>query len=1156
MNRSNLFAVCLACIFLTAQASAYKIWLGTHKWEGSGADNLSQWDMAIDKIDGINYVLLDARPARPAGEGASTSDWRAMITPIDQSIPGMAEIARSQYAPGHSRTLAERMENEFATARNNGGYEIDVIMLYDEEAANGTLSKYNLADVQGVRAWLDSNGHADVSIVFRLTNNDQERLSLVQQSVVDGVLIEASATRWVENRNNLHTLLQDLWTDPSTSYKNIYFQIPRHETPGTLNQRDGIPTSPINQYIETRRALWVIKDLMGDAFMQSDQAIFIVCNYGDTYDTYPETENADTRYVDTKSGLALSLIEQRLIFEGRTGVVNEALCSSYARYEVSLAPDSGLVAHWPLNGDSGITATDESGYGSDGTLLNGPMWASDETRGSYVVFDGVNDLISTPFTYKLASDDDFTWAWWANKADPVGAKSGSIMVGNRYGNSGSETYEFIKLTPASGQFANTNSIGNIEGYNYPDITNDGWHHYAMVKSGTSYQWYVDGAPQGGPVTINYNESSPLPFFIGGDNAANSNEHFSGGIDDVVLYRSALNQHEISNVINGIYYPEITMIALGSPVDSTAGSTWSDSLPAHDRATYVVPSTGNLRGESGSTVFPGNALIVQAGGKFQVRAIEDDVTTVNHLILQGGAGFGAGQFAELAAGTGTAVTNVIDGRITQSGATRLVTYGGATARKLKVLSEIEGDGTLQVTGEGAIINDPENSFSGTWEVAADSTLVFEHAGAVGTADVEVQSAGMLEIKGGWLQNAMLTVANVAGTEVKVGPNEWKVSSLILGGTPVADGIYSPSELSGLGNVLFSGTGRVTVGTPVFAQELVAGWDTWTSNTAPLANVTGSGITATATASTATGNWNTADDSSSGRGSSGDTTWGSFGGKGSPASAVTTGTGSNMTASNGVVSAELTLTITNNGAADWDLDALHMDVVAFRSNAPRTYQLEVISGDISNGIVFSSSANEITELGGNLSATHDQHDEIDVSLIGLADSTLEAGETAVLRITFSGGTGSGGGHHLFLDNVAVSGVVSPVSAQQAWRFEHFGTIENSGVAADSFDANFDGEDNLHEFATGQNPHSATLAQTGLSMNGGDLEFRYTRSKAALADGVNFQVEWSDTLLEGTWSTSQVNDALDTENPGDSEVENRVATIPVSNAGRRFAHLKVTP
>ena len=67
MNRSNLFAVCLACIFLTAQASAYKIWLGTHKWEGSGADNLSQWDMAIDKIDGINYVLLDARPARPAG---------------------------------------------------------------------------------------------------------------------------------------------------------------------------------------------------------------------------------------------------------------------------------------------------------------------------------------------------------------------------------------------------------------------------------------------------------------------------------------------------------------------------------------------------------------------------------------------------------------------------------------------------------------------------------------------------------------------------------------------------------------------------------------------------------------------------------------------------------------------------------------------------------------------------------------------------------------------------------------------------------------------------------------------------------------------------------------------------------------------------------
>jgi hypothetical protein len=1154
MTSRRIWAAIAALATLAPTAPAYEVWLGTHKWEGVAADNLNQWDMAIDKIDGINYVLLDARAKRPAGEGANTTDWRTMIAPIDQSIPGMAEIARSQYAPASNRSLASRMENEFATARNNGGYEIDVIMLYDE-ARDGTVWKYNLQDVQDVRAWLDNNGHVDVSIVFRLTNNDQERLGLARQSVVDGVLIEGSATRWVENRNNLHTLLQNLWTDPRTSGKNIYFQIPRHESPGSLSQRNGIPASPINQYIETRRALWAIKNLMGDAFMRSDQAIFIVVNYGDTYGTFPETESNDTRYVNTRSGLALSLIEQRPIFEGRTGVVNDALCASYDRFEVILAPDSGLVAHWPLDEDSGTVATDATGFGADGTRMPGASWASDALRGTHMVFDGTSGRIETPFTYALEAGDNFTWAWWAKKTTPSGTDNGAIMIGNRYpqGPPG-ETFEFIKFTPTGAQFANTDNSSQIGKYDYAVPSGD-WNHYAMVKNGASYQLYINGIPVNSTEpTFTYDETSPIPFFIGGDGGGGESEHFTGGIDDVVLYRSALTQQEVNNVMNGIYLPIVTMVALGTPVDSTAAATWSDNLPAHGGANYVIPSTGNLRGETGTTVFPGDSLTVQAGGRFQVRAIESNVTTVNDLILQGGPSFNTGQFAELAAGTGTSVTNVIDGRITQSGTTRLLTFGGSTARKLKVLSRIDGDGTLQVTGLGAIIGNLANGFSGTWEIASGSSLVFENAGAVGAADLNVQSGGMLEIKGSWTRNAVLTVANISGTEVKVGPNEWNVSSLLLGGVPVKDGIYLPSDLSGLGSALFSGTGRITVGTPVFTQEVVAGWDFWNSNTAPVANVTGSGITATATTSTASGNWSTTEDSSSGRGSSGDTTWGSFDGGDRPASSVTSGAGANMTALNGVTTAEMTFTITNNGEADWNLGAFHMDVIAFRANAPRAYQLKVLSGDITHGIVFTSADDEINQLGGSLTGTNDEHDDIDVSLLALADSTLEPGESATFQIVFSSGTGSAAGHHLFLDNVAVSGVLSPVSELQSWRYEHFQTIENTGTAADDFDANSDGESNLLEYATGQNPHANTLAKTALTPKGADLEFRYARSNAATADGFQFTVEWSATLLPGSWSTAGVTDVADTENPGTAEVQNRIATIPAGDSGHRFVRLKV--
>ena len=205
----------------------------------------------------------------------------------------------------------------------------------------------------------------------------------------------------------------------------------------------------------------------------------------------------------------------------------------------------------------------------------------------------------------------------------------------------------------------------------------------------------------------------------------------------------------------------------------------------------------------------------------------------------------------------------------------------------------------------------------------------------------------------------------------------------------------------------------------AAIVVAGWDSWDSTTAPSSTVTAAGVTATATASASTGNWAITDSTGDpGRGSSDDTTWGSFDGNGNLASTVTNVGVANFTVTNGRPSAEVSFTITNGGTVDLDLATFHMDVVAFRPNAPRAYQLNVLSGDITNGTVFTSIDDEITHLGGNL-VGHDQHDEIDLDLSALADNTLAAGESAVIQIAFSSGTGSGGGHHLFLDNVAVSG-----------------------------------------------------------------------------------------------------------------------------------------
>jgi autotransporter-associated beta strand protein len=134
-----------------------------------------------------------------------------------------------------------------------------------------------------------------------------------------------------------------------------------------------------------------------------------------------------------------------------------------------------------------------------------------------------------------------------------------------------------------------------------------------------------------------------------------------------------------------------------------------------------------------------------------------------------------------------------------------------------------------------------------------------------------------------------------------------------------------------------------------------------------------------------------------------------------------------------------------------------------------------------------------------------------------------------------------------------VVALATAAQSWRFTHFGTVANSGNAADTFDANGDGEVNLLEFASGQNPHAVSRVLLSALRTVGNLEVTYTRSKEAVEDGVTFEVEWSDTLAPDSWSDAGVTESTLTDN---GTLQSVKATIPTSAAiPRRFVRLNVT-
>lgn len=156
----------------------------------------------------------------------------------------------------------------------------------------------------------------------------------------------------------------------------------------------------------------------------------------------------------------------------------------------------------------------------------------------------------------------------------------------------------------------------------------------------------------------------------------------------------------------------------------------------------------------------------------------------------------------------------------------------------------------------------------------------------------------------------------------------------------------------------------------------------------------------------------------------------------------------------------------------------------------------------------------------------------------------------------GTGLSGNRNLVLAPYSITTVLinsdAPISNLETWRQQYFGTYSNLGNAADNADPDNDGESNLYEFATGQNPQAGTLVSPSILRSGTNLEFTYTRSKAAVLDGLTFTVEWSDTLDPVSWSSSGVTESTTGNNDTLQPIR---ATLPAGGAGKRFLRLRVT-
>jgi len=129
---------------------------------------------------------------------------------------------------------------------------------------------------------------------------------------------------------------------------------------------------------------------------------------------------------------------------------------------------------------------------------------------------------------------------------------------------------------------------------------------------------------------------------------------------------------------------------------------------------------------------------------------------------------------------------------------------------------------------------------------------------------------------------------------------------------------------------------------------------------------------------------------------------------------------------------------------------------------------------------------------------------------------------------------------------------MTASQDWRQTNFGSPDNTGNGADTATPKQDGVTNLMKYATGMDPTvpGSMPGMVSASADGSTVSYVYSRSDAALSEGLQYVVEWSDTLERGTWSTQGVtSSAVD---QGATDVV--TATVPAGEAGRRFVRLRV--
>ena len=315
--------------------TGYQVWLGTHASPKSALKNRVSWKQTARLVEGLNIHKTPVKFANnkiDREESLNDKDFKSFINIFEKgSANGIVEAGRTGWKcdafPDRS-DLDGYLEKKFKTI-DAGGYTVKGIMFFDNfigsnsKASKGVVYSWTEDEVQRMRAWLDEH-RPHVTLYWNARNFYKTSKNWCANDLVDGIFLEGNPSKWYENKGKRQELLKWLWSNEKTKHKRLVFQVPI----SSIEETKSGPTAfqQVRLWVQ-----WLGVDFMGLDFLRSNQVVIMPVTYNPAFKFYPETRKKGAVYANTLTGITLSLLEQKKLFQGVNGISTAAAVESAER---------------------------------------------------------------------------------------------------------------------------------------------------------------------------------------------------------------------------------------------------------------------------------------------------------------------------------------------------------------------------------------------------------------------------------------------------------------------------------------------------------------------------------------------------------------------------------------------------------------------------------------------------------------------------------------------------------------------------------------------------------------------------------------------------------------------------------------------------------